>query len=48
MSCVDTSVWVAALRARDSAAGCGFDRLLDHDEAAVPEHLGFIDAFVAE
>ena len=36
MICVDTSVWVAALRARDSAAGRGLDRLLDHDEAAVP------------
>ena len=32
MICVDTSVWVAALRARDSIAGRRLDILLDGDE----------------
>ena len=36
MICIDTSVWVAALRDRESAAGRRLDALLDRDEAALP------------
>ena len=36
MICIDTSVWVGALRARESVAGRGLDRLLDLDEVALP------------
>ena len=36
MICVDTSVWVEALRDRGSPAGRHLDDLLDRDEAALP------------
>ena len=36
MICVDTSVWVDALRARDSPAGRRLDGFLDGDEVALP------------
>ena len=36
MICVDTSVWVAALRHRSSVAGRRLDELLDRDEVAMP------------